>query len=595
MTSFFLKPSIFHKMNRLAVLIFAGWMMPMEASAELQHPEGSELYEISDSIEGNYLAAYVAGLRRDMRASSIYYQQLLLEKPKDEDLKNRAFVTSLADGDLDNVFEIAKSIYRTDKKNSLAQFALIVQDMKKRHFKAARKTLRPALNPPKRDLAAILLTAWAFAGSKDRAAAERTLNYIADATPLTLIRNFHMGLIKGLFGDKGGAVKYLEMAYRADTSALKFADAYARALSVQGNTKRAIEVYKRFDRQIPNHPIVTDALKRLEAGETLKPLINSVDEGTVEVLYAMSAVGRQPGGELSSILYLQLALYLEPDDAMSVMTLADVFQRVKQYDETIKVLSNLPDDSPVRPYADVETGYALSNADKKDEALAFLRKRAEIRPDDVDLLSALGDILRNQENWAEAIEVYSKAVDLVGIPESKNWILFFSRGTAYERNKQWPEAEADLQKALDLMPQGQSFGRAQVLNYLGYSWVDRNKNIDSAFKMLQEAISLAPRDAAIIDSLGWAYYRLKRYDEAVRELERAIELKPSDPVLNDHLGDAYWRVGRENEARFQWQHSLDAKPEPEAENLIKRKLEIGLDAALAENKNAEDETISEKP
>jgi Flp pilus assembly protein TadD len=105
------------------------------------------------------------------------------------------------------------------------------------------------------------------------------------------------------------------------------------------------------------------------------------------------------------------------------------------------------------------------------------------------------------------------------------------------------------------------------------------QNIDEAFKMLQRAVELAPRDGMIIDSLGWAYYRLARYDDAVRELEKAVELKAGDPVINDHLGDAYWKVGRKLEAKFQWTHAKDSNPEHEELVKILRKIDYGLEEA----------------
>jgi Flp pilus assembly protein TadD len=170
-------------------------------------------------------------------------------------------------------------------------------------------------------------------------------------------------------------------------------------------------------------------------------------------------------------------------------------------------------------------------------------------------------------------------VDQLQTPERSDWILFFYRGTAFERSKQWDKAQADLKKALELVPETQPAGRAQVMNYLAYSWVDRGENIDEAFKMLQKAVELAPRDGMIIDSLGWAYYRLGRYDDAVRELEKAVELKAGDPVINDHLGDAYWRVGRKLEAHFQWNHAKDSNPEHSDLIAILKKIDNGLEEA----------------
>jgi tetratricopeptide (TPR) repeat protein len=203
------------------------------------------------------------------------------------------------------------------------------------------------------------------------------------------------------------------------------------------------------------------------------------------------------------------------------------------------------------------------------------------RPDDPEVIIALGNVLRSRKKFPEAAEAYTKAIERIGTPDRSNWTLFYYRGSAYERAKEWAKAEADLKKALELVPDTQPSGKAQVLNYLAYSWVDNQQNIDEAFKMLKRAVELSPRDGMIIDSLGWAYYRLGHYDDAVRELEKAIELKPGDPVINDHLGDAYWKVGRHLEARFQWQHAKDSSPEPEDLPKIVRKLEQGLDETPA--------------
>src|SRR5690606_33991930 len=144
-------------------------------------------------------------------------------------------------------------------------------------------------------------------------------------------------------------------------------------------------------------------------------------------------------------------------------------------------------------------------------------------------------------------------------PQPHQWTLFYFRGIAYERAKQWDKAEADLLQALALFPE-----QPHVLNYLGYSWVDQGMHLDEAMDMIARAVELRPNDGYIVDSLGWAHYRLGNYEEAVRELERAVELRPEDPVINDHLGDAYWKVGRRLEARFQWAHARDLDPEPDA-------------------------------
>ena len=135
-----------------------------------------------------------------------------------------------------------------------------------------------------------------------------------------------------------------------------------------------------------------------------------------------------------------------------------------------------------------------------------------------------------------------------------------------------------------------------TLNYLGYTWIDNNRNLRKGLKLIEQAVRLRPNDGAIVDSLGWAHYRLGNFQEAVKHLEYAVGLVPGDSTLNDHLGDAYWRVGREREARFQWNHALKLNPEPEDADKIRQKLEKGLPATQPRQlKRGKDPVSAERP
>ncbi|MEZ5773936.1 MAG: tetratricopeptide repeat protein [Hyphomicrobiaceae bacterium] len=212
------------------------------------------------------------------------------------------------------------------------------------------------------------------------------------------------------------------------------------------------------------------------------------------------------------------------------------------------------------------------------EALAERRIAAEIEsrraPEvsaRIQVLTALGNIMRGRQKFDEAVPYYAEAIGLVPHPTKESWSLFYSRGVCLERLKRWKEAEADFLKALEL-----DGDQAALLNYLGYSWVDQGENLDRGLELIRKAVQLKPDDGYFVDSLGWAYYRLKRYEDAARELEKAVELRPDDPVINDHLGDAYWQVGRRVEARYQWAQALTLKPEPEDKARIEAKLKSGL-------------------
>ena len=213
----------------------------------------------------------------------------------------------------------------------------------------------------------------------------------------------------------------------------------------------------------------------------------------------------------------------------------------------------------------------LDSLDRTDEAKKELRALIADNPRDQEAIMALANILRARKDYKECAETYSKVVDLVPNPQKANWTLFYFRGICHERSKNWPAAEADLRKALELFPE-----QSHVLNYLGYSWVDQGINLDEGMSMIKRSVAQRPDDGYIVDSLGWAYYRIGNYEEATKHLERAIELKPEDPTINDHLGDAYWRVGRKLEATFQWAHARDLKPEPEELPKILEKLKNGL-------------------
>jgi Flp pilus assembly protein TadD len=221
--------------------------------------------------------------------------------------------------------------------------------------------------------------------------------------------------------------------------------------------------------------------------------------------------------------------------------------------------------------ADIQIALELDGMGKPDEAMQRLAKIVAERPRDVEGLSALAELQRSAKKYAEAAATYDRAIAAVGIPQRDNWTLFYFRGICYERSKQWPKAEADFKKALELSPD-----QPLVLNYLGYSWVDQGLNLEEAFKMLRKAVELRPSDGYIVDSLGWAHYKLGQYAEAAETLEKAINLKPADPILNDHLGDAYWRVDRRIEAHFQWNHARDMSPDSEDLPVILKKIEVGL-------------------
>jgi len=300
--------------------------------------------------------------------------------------------------------------------------------------------------------------------------------------------------------------------------------------------------------------------------------VDSAQTGAAEALYGIGATLTRRGGEDLALVYLQLSLYLAPNHSLALLSLADLYESVKKPAMAIKVYERMPASSPLKRNAQIQLATNLDAADRSDEAIKILKGVTAEDGKDIEAVMALGNIERGRKKFADCVQTYSQGIDVLPQGNDKaNWIYYYYRGICEERSKQWSKAETDMRKALELQPE-----QPHVLNYLGYSWIDQGINLDEGMRMIKRAVDQRPDDGYIVDSLGWAYYRIGNYEDAVKNLERAIDLKPEDPTINDHLGDAYWRIGRTLEAKFQWAHARDLKPEPEELPKIEAKMENGL-------------------
>jgi tetratricopeptide (TPR) repeat protein len=547
------------------------WSIPGALAAQTPSPP----LGVRSTPAGDYLAARHASVSRDAAAAATYYRSALKADPKNADLLELAFYSVLAEGDIDEAVRLGERLLQSDKTNRNARLVLGIRALKQKQYPAARQQLTQAMRGPVSDLIATLLTAWSQYGANDSKGAVETIDRLSGADWYAIFKDLHAGLILDLAGNKKEAGKRLERAYKVDSSALRVVQAYASWLSRNGNKDEALKVLKTFDSALPRHPLVVTAMETLSRGESLPRLVDGPAAGAAEALYGLGAALGRREEELSlanrGLAYLQLALYLDANHALALLSLADLYEAMKKPELAIDVYARVPADSVLKRNAEIQMALNLDSLERTDEAKQHLSKLIENRPDDLDAILALGNILRDRKQYAECGDAYGKAIALVPHPTKPNWTLFYFRGICYERSKQWVKAEADLKKALELYPD-----QPHVLNYLGYSWIDQGVNLDEGMRMIRRSVEQRPDDGYIVDSLGWAYYRLGNLEEATKNLERAVELKPMDPTINDHLGDVYWRVGRNLEAKFQWTHARDLKPEPDELQKIEAKLKTGL-------------------
>lgn len=525
------------------------------------------------TLSGSYLAGRSADNDHDLQAAIHYFNDALQADPENPTLLERVLILRLAAGQFDGVDSLAERLTAVDARNPLARLLLATEALKAGGYGDAQTQLAQAVKAPLSVLTTGLMTAWAYQGLGNTDMALKTVDGLNGPPWYGIFKSYHHALIANAAGRMDDAVNAITGAYTTDSTALRVVEGYARIMAQAGKRDQAIKALVTFLDTQPNQPVIRQLLEDLRSGKTPEPVARSAQLGAAEVLYGLgSAIGIDDGAELPAA-YLQLAHFLDPNAYLPLLALGDLLQQANRCQDSIELYARIPSDSVLRRFADIQAGLCLEALDRVDEAAAHIKRVVEADPSDLEAVMALGNIYRAHNRFTEAADAYSRGIATIKNPAKADWRIYYYRGVSLERDKHWPEAEKDFQQALAINPE-----QPQVLNYLGYSWVDRGENLDKALDMIKKAVDLRPNDGYIVDSLGWAYFKLSRYDDAVEQLERAVELKPEDSVINDHLGDALWKVGRKREATFQWNHARDLDPEPAEREKIVKKLENGLSA-----------------
>lgn len=582
----------FHVMQMTALASALTFALPqpvVQAQAATPPASAKSLFatiEPAETSEGNFLAAIVAGSQRDTNSAAAYLREALRADPHNTELIERSFEAQLAGGNIEEAARLARQMLRRERNNSLARLTLAIDAMRTKQYATVRERVAMGTKGRAAEVTATLLTAWAYQGSGQTAKAMEVGDRLKGEQILVVFRDYTLGLIADVAGKSDLAEKRLRTAYDSvNGSSARIVEALVRFEARQGKKDVALAIIKQFEDRAGQSPALRQLAGDIEAGKPVAPLVSTVQQGAAELLSVLAAEGTRSGDEIAGIVYLRLALSLDPKNDMALISLADIYERLKRYEHANQLYEKIEQASPYAAAAEVQAGLNYETLGQTDEAIRRLNDTVARRPDDVDALSALANVYRVQKRYAEAAETYTKAIDKITKPERRHWQIFYFRGAAYERLKQWDKGEADLKRALELYPD-----QPDVLNYIGYTWVDMKINVDKGFELLRRAVELAPRNGYIVDSLGWAYYRLGKYEDAVRELDRAVLLRPSDPTINDHLGDAYWKAGRKLEAVFQWNHARDLKPEADELEKILVKIEKGMD----EDANPSEASIKDK-
>lgn len=542
------------------------------------------------SQTGNYLAGQQALADLHTEEAARFFMTAAESDWDNPILVERAFVGMAIDGQIGRAASIAKHLLTLDPANELAQLVVATEALKERRYPAAEEQLVSMGQDTFTGITGALLRAWALIGQNKTDEAELLLDELGQQG-LADFLIFHRALMAEAAGDTQMAIDLAGEAYAAEPFVARIVEVYARVLGNAGRFDEAQKVIDAYVDQGLSHPVVRLVAEAIARKERPGIFAANVQVGAAEMYHGIGVALARDGSRDLAIVYLRLGLYLDPSADVIALALGQLFDAAERHEAANAIYDAIPATSPMKPTAVVRIAQNLDAMGDREEAIRRLSNIVATRPDDLDAVSVLGDILRYDEQYGEAIDAYTKALEIAGGEAPADWRFYYVRGIAYERNKQWENAEADFLKALELNPD-----QPQVLNYLGYTWVDMGMNLQRALGMIEKAVEAEPQDGYIVDSLGWAFYKLGRIDEAVEVLEQAVQLRPNDPEINDHLGDAYWKAGRQQEARFQWRIAADVDEDGNVADRVAPKLENGLTPATeTENGPVVEEPATEEP
>lgn len=522
---------------------------------------------------GSYLAGRFAGSVRDMRSAAAFYERALDHDPENRVILERAFLLEIADGQFRKAAKLAERIVEKDDKNRLARLVLGLRAFRQGAYAQAREHLEKARNGPINTLVRNLVTAWSYAAEGQFDTALSVLDEASKTTSLPNVYAINRAFLNDFGGRNEEAIAdYIEALRLSNGRTLIIVQGYGSLLERQGRAKEAARLYADYLLQSADDKVIGAELRRMDSGKLPEPIITSANRGVANALFGPAAYLVGERAIDLPIIYLQAALYIDPDFVAARILSADLFEVSRRWEDAIAMFEYIPRASVYYSGARIQTAINFDRLDRTDEAIDIFEQLIRRDPNNYDAMITMGDMLRMRSRFPEAIDAYDDALAIAGPLEPEHWSLYYARGVALEQSNRWQEAEQDFLKSLEISP-----NQPLTLNYLGYSWIDQGVKYDEAMHLINQAVELSPGDGFIVDSLGWGYYKIGDYENAVIQLERAVEMQPDDPTINDHLGDGYWRIGRRIEARFQWRMALSMEPEDDAVAEIERKLEEGLD------------------
>lgn len=529
---------------------------------------------VPTGVFSDFLTGQFAANQADPRVAAQDFLRGLAVAPASPELLQQALLAATMSG-----LPEATGLARQLPDNPIAQMLLGDEAARTGDWEGAAQRFHALPQDGFTRLLRPFLIAWAEQGAGRTDAALAGLEPMLTQPQYRGVYALHAALIADLAGRTADAARFYRIAETDyGTPTLRLAQILGGFDARQGHEAQALQTLNATAQEMPIMAIALPAI----AASLHQRLVPSALAGMAEAYLGLAAALRQDNEDQLATVLLRLALGLRPDFAAARLVLADILEGEHQPDRAIAALAPVRADDPLAAVAQMRQAELEASAGQADEALRQLQVLSKSYPDSTLPDAEAGDILRVKGDFAGAATAYSRAIDRIGTASEHDWPLFYDRGVAYEQSNRWPLAEADFQRALQIEP-----NQPVVLNYLGYSWADRDEHLNEARKMIEEAVHQQPDDGAMVDSLGWVMLRQGDTDGAVRTLERASELMPEDSTINGHLGDAYWAAGRKVEATYQWRRALTLNPLPADAAKLQAKLHETTTQAAAQEPAAQ--------
>jgi tetratricopeptide (TPR) repeat protein len=593
----FLTYALFKKVSSMRLTAISGLFcsvalvasLAFTASPQLAHAKSNEAEKPAKEVTfnpksvgtfaGAFLAARTADIDRDYATAIPLYRKALEFDPANTDIRQRLMIANLLNGEFEDGVKLAEGLKADPVVERVTTIVRALSAIKAKKYKQAREALIYKGDNDLDKMVNTFLTAWADFGAGEKTKALTDIEKMQGPAWISIFQKYNAGNLALLSGKTDIARKHFLAAVTDREGGATASDTYMRAIFAlatleanAGNKQKALDVIAKGDEFAPNYAPLKALSEQINKGGKLPQQVNNAAEGAASVMFSIAAALNREGAEEIVTLYLQTSRALDPKSADVLIMLGGLAESLEKPQLAIEYYRQVPVKSPMHRISQLQLGLTLAQTDKSTESRKHLKALLDADPSDIRSYLAYGSVLSDAKEYREMAKVYDKAIEVIGeVPKRNDWTVFFQRAIAYERLKEWDKAEPNFKKALALNPD-----QPQVLNYLGYSWVDRNQNLEEAMKMIERAVELRPNDGYIVDSLGWAHYRLGEFDKAVSELERAVELRAGDPTINDHLGDAYWRVGRKIEAVYQWNRALIGESDDVDKGVVQQKIENGL-------------------